>query len=49
MTWSYELLDEEEQRLLTRLSVFAGGCTYEAAEKVGGATPDALQSLLDKS
>jgi predicted ATPase len=49
ITWSYELLDEEEQRLLTRLSVFAGGCTYEAAEKVGGATPDALQSLLDKS
>jgi predicted ATPase len=49
ITWSYELLDEEEQRLYARLSVFAGGCTYEAAEKVGGATPDALQSLLDKS
>ena len=31
------------------LSVFAGGCTYEAAEQVAGATPDNLQSLLDKS
>ena len=49
ITWSYDLLDQEEQRLFARLSVFAGGCTYEAAEKVGGATPDALQSLLDKS
>ena len=32
--WSYDLLTEPEQRLLDRLSVFAGGCTLEAAEAV---------------
>jgi predicted ATPase len=32
--WSYRLLAEPEQRLLARLSVFAGGCTLDAAEKV---------------
>jgi predicted ATPase/class 3 adenylate cyclase len=32
--WSYELLGEPEQRLLNRLSVFAGGFTLEAAEMV---------------
>ena len=47
--WSYELLSEEEQRLFRRLAVFAGGCTYEAAEEIAGADPDTLQSLLDKS
>ena len=47
--WSYDLLTEEEQRLFARLSVFAGGCSYEAAEHVAGADPDTLQSLLDKS
>ncbi len=29
--WSYDLLTPEEQQLFARLSVFAGGCTYEAA------------------
>jgi tetratricopeptide (TPR) repeat protein len=29
--------------------VFAGGCTYEGAERVCDADPDTLQSLLDKS
>lgn len=47
--WSYDLLTEEEQELFGRLSVFAGSCSYEAAELVAGAEPDALQSLLDKS
>jgi len=47
--WSYGLLAPEEQRLFRCLSVFAGGCTYEAAEGVCGADPDILQSLLDKS
>jgi tetratricopeptide (TPR) repeat protein len=32
--WSYELLDEAEQRLLRRLMVFEGGCTPEAARAV---------------
>jgi predicted ATPase len=47
--WSYDLLAAEEQLLFTRLAVFAGGCTYEAAEQIAGADPDTLQSLLDKS
>jgi predicted ATPase/class 3 adenylate cyclase len=47
--WSYELLTLEEQRLFCTLSVFASGCTFEAAEAVAHAEPDTLQSLLDKS
>jgi predicted ATPase/class 3 adenylate cyclase len=47
--WSYQLLSESERRVFRALSVFAGGCTYEAAEDVAGADPDGLQSLLDKS
>jgi predicted ATPase/DNA-binding SARP family transcriptional activator len=34
--WSYDLLNESEQRLLARLAVFAGGCTLDAAEAVCG-------------
>ena len=49
IAWSFDLLSEEEQRLLARLSVFAGGCTLEAAEAVCGADLDTLQSLVDKS
>ena len=37
--WSHELLNEGQRRLLARLSVFAGGCTREAAEAVCGAEP----------
>ena len=47
--WSYDLLTSEEQRLFRSLSVFAGGCSYEAAEDVCSADPDTLQSLLDKN
>ncbi|MBM2822286.1 MAG: Adenylate/guanylate cyclase protein [Thermoleophilia bacterium] len=47
--WSYDLLSEEEQTLFAQLAVFAGGCTYEAAEAMCDADPDTLQSLLDKS
>ena len=32
--WSYDLLAEPEQRMLDRLSVFAGGFTLDAAEAV---------------
>jgi hypothetical protein len=49
LEWSHDLLGEEERQLFARLSVFAGGCTYEAAEAVAGADPDTLQSLVDKS
>ena len=34
---------------LASLSVFAGGCTLEAAEEVADADLDTLQSLLEKS
>jgi predicted ATPase/class 3 adenylate cyclase len=47
--WSYELLTPEEQRVYRALSVFAGGCTIEAAQEVCGADPNGVASLLDKS
>jgi predicted ATPase/class 3 adenylate cyclase len=47
--WSYDLLSAEEQQLFRRLSVFAGACTFEAAEEVAGADLDTLQSLVEKS
>jgi predicted ATPase len=49
IAWSYELLTGDEQRLFAHLSVFAGGCTIEAAEEVCGADLDTLQALLDNS
>jgi predicted ATPase/DNA-binding SARP family transcriptional activator len=47
--WSFALLSEEEQRLLARLSVFAGSFSLEAAEAVCGAGLDLLTGLVDKS
>lgn len=56
IAWSYDLLSHQEQRLFWRLSIFAGGCTLEAAEAISstvdnGAIPvlDVAASLLDKS
>ena len=57
--WSYDLLDVSEQRLLCRLSVFAGGWTLDAAKAIslsgedGGAADggilELLTGLVDKS
>lgn len=47
--WSYDLLAPQEQRLFAALSVFRGGWTLEASERVGGATQELLQPLIDKS
>lgn len=49
MDWSFQLLTEEERGLFGRLSVFAGGCDLDMAERVVGATVDLLQSLVDKN
>jgi predicted ATPase len=56
ISWSYDLLDEAEKTLLRRLSIFAGGCTFEAAEAIcdvdgdlGIDVLDGLTSLVDKS
>jgi predicted ATPase/class 3 adenylate cyclase len=53
--WSYKLLSGEEQTLLRRLSVFAGGWTLEAAEQVCASEEvepdqilDMLLALVDK-
>jgi hypothetical protein len=32
--WSYDLLSDSERKLFRKFSVFAGGCTYEAAEGI---------------
>ena len=54
MQWSYDLLDEAEQRLFDRLSVFAGRFSREAALAVGadrdGVPPSVeLAALVDAS
>ena len=52
--WSHDLLPPREQRLLRRLSVFAGGFTPAVAEAIcdpegEGDVPEALEMLADKS
>ncbi|MCA9752830.1 MAG: tetratricopeptide repeat protein, partial [Gemmatimonadetes bacterium] len=46
--WSYELLTEEERRLFRALSVFAGGWTLDAAERVGATEGAADWRILDR-
>jgi predicted ATPase/class 3 adenylate cyclase len=49
IAWSYELLDEPEQRLFSRLAVFVGGFTLAGAEEVCDADLDTVTSLVEKS
>lgn len=56
IAWSFDLLNEAEQRLFSRLAVFVGGCTPESAAAVCDASGDldfdvleGLASLADKS
>jgi predicted ATPase len=56
IAWSHALLDEDEQVLFARLSVFSGGCALEAVEAICDPVGDlfldvleGLSSLLDKS
>ncbi|MDQ2981951.1 MAG: tetratricopeptide repeat protein, partial [Actinomycetota bacterium] len=49
IAWSYELLDEVEQKLFSRLAVFPASFTLEAAETVCEADLDTLTSLVEKS
>jgi len=45
LDWSHDLLTRDEQRLLRRLSVFAGGFTLDAAAEVAGEEDDVLPAL----
>ena len=54
--WSYDLLNENEQLILQRLSIFTGGWTLESAEEICSdeiideyEVLDLMNSLLDKS
>ncbi|MEZ4705889.1 MAG: tetratricopeptide repeat protein [Caldilineaceae bacterium] len=48
LAWSYQLLEEGEQRLFRRLGIFAGGCTIEAAESIGNLAADLPMNVLDR-
>lgn len=55
VSWSYELLNEQEKRLFERLSVFVGGATLNSAEAVcsadgsAGDVVEGVTSLLNAS
>ena len=46
LDWSYDLLNENEQKLLARFSVFAGGFTLAAAEVVAAGDPIAKDDVV---
>jgi len=48
MTWSYELLHDDEKHLLRHLAVFTGAFTIDAAAFVAGAAGEALTSTAHR-
>ena len=49
LTWSHDLLTDDERVLFRRLAVLPGGFTLAAAEEIADAQLDLLGSLMDKS
>ncbi|HET8556986.1 MAG TPA: BTAD domain-containing putative transcriptional regulator [Gaiellaceae bacterium] len=49
ISWSYDLLPEEDRVAFARLGVFSGGCTLEAAERVSEVTVESLATLVDNN
>ncbi len=49
LDWSYDLLDAPQRAAFAELSVFAGGCTLDAAVGVTSATVEILEGLVDHS
>ncbi|MFD1935297.1 BTAD domain-containing putative transcriptional regulator [Nonomuraea mangrovi] len=49
VAWSWDLLDADEQAMARRLTVFVGGATLEAAERVCALPEELLTSLVEKS
>ena len=47
IAWSYDILEEADQRLLDRLSVFANGFDLDAAEAIGGPAAETGRDVLD--
>jgi predicted ATPase/class 3 adenylate cyclase len=47
--WSWQLLTDDERRVLARLSVFRGGFDLDVAAVVAGATLPLLADLVDQS
>src|SRR5262245_48009251 len=47
--WSHDLLSDTERDVFARLSIFAGGWSFDAAEAVRGAVLDELETLVDRS
>jgi predicted ATPase len=46
IAWSYDLLEEPEASLFRRLSVFSGGCSLEALQNLGEASPEPDGDIL---
>ncbi len=45
--WSFDLLNAAEQRLLSRIAVFTGGCTLEAIEEICSGDPIEPEEVMD--